>query len=63
MKKIILYALAFYATAPVLGCYVAVAITLWTSWTTGNPFLGLASLLVGACLTALCAGVAWLVRS
>ncbi len=62
MRKVARHVLTFYLTAPLLGCYSAVAVCLGRAWRGDDPFLAAAGVLVGAAGTTTFAGLAWAVR-
>jgi hypothetical protein len=62
IRKCIRYTLAFYLTAPLLGCYSGVAVGLATAWEARDPFLATAAVVIGAAGTTTFAGLLWGVR-
>jgi hypothetical protein len=62
IRKWLRYAVTFYLTAPLFGCYVAVAITMTTAWNDNNAFLAIASIIVFASASALFVAAIWAVR-
>ena len=62
IRKWLRYAVTFYLTAPLFGCYVAVAIQLRTAWNENNVFLAIASGVVGVSGTLIFAAGIFAVR-
>jgi len=62
LRWFVRHLLAFYLTAPLLGCYSAVAVCLGRAWHGDDPFLAVAAVLVGAAGTTTFAGLVWAVR-
>ena len=62
IRKWLRYAVTFYLTAPLLGCYIAVAVTMKTAWDEENPFLAVASGVVGVSGTLIFAAGIFAVR-
>jgi hypothetical protein len=62
IRKWLRYAVTFYLTAPLFGCYIAVAVTMTMAWNENNPFLAIASLIAFAFATAIFVAVIWAVR-
>ena len=62
IRKWLRYAVTFYLTAPLFGCYIAVAITMTTAWNEKNVFLAIASLIAFTFATAIFVTAIWVVR-
>ena len=62
IRKWVGYVLTFYLTAPLFGCYVAVAIQLRTAWNDNNAFLAIASIIAFVFATAIFVAAIWAVR-
>jgi hypothetical protein len=62
IRKWLCCALAFYLTAPLLGCYLAVVVTMTTAWNDKNVFLAIASLIAFAFATAIFVAAIWVLR-
>ena len=62
IRKWVGYVLTFYLTAPLLGCYVAVAVTMKTAWDEDNPFLAIASIIAFVFATAIFVSGMWVLR-
>jgi hypothetical protein len=62
IRKWVGYVLTFYLTAPLLGCYIAVAISIGRAWNENDVFLAIASLIAFASASALFVAAIWAVR-
>ena len=62
IRKWLRYAVTFYLTAPLFGCYIAVAITMTTAWNKNDVFLAIASIIAFIFSTAIFVAAIWAVR-
>ena len=62
IRKWVGYVLTLYLTAPLFGCYIAVAITMTTAWTDKNVFLAIASIIAFVIATAIFVAAIWAIR-
>ena len=62
IRKWVGYVLTFYLTAPLLGCYIAVAFSIARAWNEKNVFLAIASIIAFVIATAIFVAAIWAVR-
>ena len=62
IRKWLRYAVTFYLTAPLLGCYFAVTISIARAWNDNNAFLAIASIIAFVIATAIFVAAIWAVR-
>jgi FtsH-binding integral membrane protein len=62
IRKWVRFVLTFYLTAPLLGCYLAVAVTIATAWDEKNVFLAIASIIAFVIATAIFVVAIWALR-
>ena len=62
IRKWVWYVLTLYLTAPLFGCYIAVAITMTRAWNEKDVFLAIASIIAFVIATAIFVAAIWAVR-